>query len=170
MLLFNSPVVTDYLWTREAVLCTDQTSGKSLPICALKRTIIAFRDDGSFLVQDKRVGSDGGRVKMGYEGPFYERDPEKPDSTNDFLLRGLEIPPSIVQQLGYEQIAFGRENAVAILPSGRMIIWGGVNIATTGYEKSHPIQADAVPAQINEILFPQTNVARLTQSAAPNAH
>ena len=53
-------------------------------------------------------------------------------------------------------------------PGGRLIIWGGVDIIKTGNSAESPIQADAVPAQINEILFPQTNVARLAQSAAPD--
>ena len=89
-------------------LSADQTSGEIFADLRFEEdNIIAFRDDGSFLLEEVYRGAEGGRVNKGYEGPFYEIDPDATVKTNDFLLRGLEIPPAIVQQLGYEQIAFG---------------------------------------------------------------
>ena len=113
--------------------------------------IIAIRADGSILTQDALVS--GWTRRSNYDGgAFYEGD--------DFKLKGLETFPTIVQQLGYEQITFGRENAMALLPGGRIVIWGGVSVTRTGPTDGTSggaiaIQADAVPAQINEILFPQ---------------
>ena len=114
--------------------------------------IIAIRADGSLLTEDVLVQNDVGRSN--YDGgAFYERD--------DFKWKGLETFPTIVQQLGYEQITFGHENAMALLPGGRIVYWGGVSVRVTNNGlrgksgAASSIQADAVPAQINEILFPQ---------------
>ena len=123
--------------------------------------IIAIREDGSFLMQDKQVGVGVNRYEDYDGGAFYVEDQttSNQDGTiDDFWLRGLETPPTIVQQLGYEQISFGHENVAALLPGGRMVLWGGLNVKSTNNLSAHPIQAETVPAQINEILFPQPDL------------
>ena len=128
--------------------------------------IIAFRADGSFLMEEKQVGINVNRYNVYDGGAFYVED--ETGGKLDFWLRGLESLPTIVQQLGYEQIAFGRENAMALLPGGRVVIWGGVDTSSTNSDSAEPTQTEAVPAQINEILFPQ-NAAPLQELSRPNA-
>ena len=82
--------------------------------------IIAIREDGSITTEDALERVITRTDKSSYEegGAFYEG--------RDFKLKGLETFPTVVQQLGYEQLAFGEENALALLPGGRIVIWGGV--------------------------------------------
>ena len=139
-------------------LTAEQTSGEFFADLRYENgNFIAIREDGSFLMEDKKVGLGYDRIDKGYDGgAFYVED--ETGSNEDFLLRGLETFPTIVQQLGYEQISFGHENVAALLPGGRMVLWGGLNVKSTDKLSAHPIQAETVPAQINEILFPQPDL------------
>ena len=151
-------------------LTAEQTSGELFADLRYENEhIFAIREDGSILMPDKQVGVGEYRYGNYDGGAFYvEDDTGSEHNKTDFLLRGLETPPTIVQQLGYEQISFGHENVAALLPGGRMIIWGGVDIYSTDNRKSNPLQAEAVPAQINEIVYPQTGIAPINEFSRPN--
>lgn len=64
----------------------------------------------------------------------------------------IEQFPSVVQKLGYTQIAISFNRATALLPSGRMVIWGDYEF----YQTAHGFPTAVVPQEVNSILFPQT--------------
>jgi hypothetical protein len=148
-----------------------QTAGTELftDLILVEETLLALRENGSFYVNEGYRGSGSSRYSVGYRGAFYE---DQEGSSDDFNLKGLEIPPAIVQQFGFDQIAPANENIIATLPSGRVVVWGATDLGPFASNSANPISADGVPPQINEILFPQTNLvwgSAAQTSAAPSA-
>jgi hypothetical protein len=73
-----------------------------------------------------------------------------------------ETPPVVVQQLGFTQLAFSSTRVAALLPSGRMLIWGD-NYVYNKNSTIFGISAHVVPVEVNSILYPQT-AARLPEN------
>lgn len=67
--------------------------------------------------------------------------------------RYVETIPAIVQQVGYTQLAYCSLRAAALLPSGRMVIWGNYEFRDT---VAFGISPSMVPHEVNSLLYPQT--------------
>ena len=64
----------------------------------------------------------------------------------------------------YTQITCSPMQAAALLPSGRMVIWGNYQF----YATTHGFPSAVVPQEVNSILFPQT-ASRLSDGGGPDA-
>ena len=81
------------------------------------------------------------------------------------LYEVVEQLPTVVQQLGFTQIVPSYTRASALLPSGRMVIWGLPRFEPSAV---HGFSGMTVPQEVNSILFPQT-ASRLSDGGAPDA-
>jgi alpha-tubulin suppressor-like RCC1 family protein len=147
---------------QDLAFSTEQTTPGSgiVAIQTYEHNVLAIKDDGTFLLNNVQQGSAGTGYPRYGSGPYYVNDGDGVSGSNDFNLRGLEIPPPILQKVGWTEVSLGSENMFAITPSGHVIVWGGVDFDTNSESYPNPVYGDAVPPRVNEVIFPQTNVAQ----------